>query len=52
MRGDIILSVNGKPVASAEGFRALLAAAGKGTTVALLVQRERNRQFLPLRVPR
>jgi serine protease Do len=52
MRGDIILSVNGKPVSSAEGFRALLAAAGKGTTVALLIQRESNRQFLPLRVPR
>ena len=52
MRGDIILSVNGKAVSSADGFRALLAAAGKGTTVALLVQREGNRQFLPLRVPR
>ena len=52
MRGDIILSVNGKPVSSADGFRALLAAAGKGTTVALLIQRESNRQFLPLRVPR
>jgi len=52
MRGDIILSVNGKAVSSAEGFRAQLAAAGKGTTVALLVQRAGNRQFLPLRVPR
>jgi serine protease Do len=37
MRGDIILSVNGKPVSSTDGFRALLAAAGKGTTVALLI---------------
>jgi serine protease Do len=52
MRGDIILSVNGKPVSSTDGFRALLAAAGKGTTVALLIQRESTRQFLPLRVPR
>lgn len=52
MRGDIILSVNGKAVSTAEGFRTQLAAAGKGTTVALLVQREGNRQFLPLRVPR
>ena len=52
MRGDIILSVNGKPVSSTDGFRALLAAAGKGTTVALLIQREGTRQFLPLRVPR
>jgi serine protease Do len=52
MRGDIILSVNGIAVASVEGFSALLAAAGRGSTVALLVQREGTRQFLPLRVPR
>jgi serine protease Do len=52
MRGDIILSVNGRPVSSADGFRALLAAAGKGTMVALLIQRDSNRHFLPLRVPR
>ena len=52
MRGDIILSVNGMAVASAEGFAALLGAAGKGATVALLIQRDGSRQFLPLRVPR
>ena len=52
MRGDIILSVNGIVVSSAEGFRALLAAAGKGATVALLVERDEVRHFLPLRVPR
>jgi serine protease Do len=52
LRGDIIVSVNGKPVSSADGFRAQLAAAGKGATVALLLLREGNRQFLPLRVPR
>jgi serine protease Do len=52
MRGDIILSVNGKAVASVPAFGAALAAAGKGATVALLVHREGNRQFLPLRVPR
>ena len=52
MRGDIILSVNGMAVASADGFVALLAAAGRGSTVALLVQRDGNRRFLPLRVPR
>jgi len=52
MRGDIVLSVNGIAVASVEGFSALLAAAGRGSTVALLVQREGTRQFLPLRVPR
>ena len=52
LRGDIILSVNGKSVSSPEVFRALLHAAGKGTTVALLVQRDGIRQFVPLRVPR
>jgi serine protease Do len=52
LRGDIILSVNGRSVSSPEVFRALLHAAGKGTTVALLVQRDGIRQFVPLRVPR
>ena len=52
VRGDIILSVNGKTVSSAEVFRAVLAAAGKGATVALLVQRDGARQFVPLRLPR
>ena len=32
--------------------RMVFAAAGKGATVALLVEREGTRQFLPLRVPR
>jgi serine protease Do len=52
LRGDIILSVNGRTVSSAEVFRAMLNAAGKGETVALLVQRDGGRQFVPLRVPR
>jgi serine protease Do len=51
-RGDVILSVNGRSVPSAEVFRALLQAAGQGAMVALLVQRDGERQFLPLRVPR
>jgi len=34
------------------GFRAALQAAGKGASVALLVQRDGTRQFLPLRLPR
>ena len=51
-RGDIILSVNGKAVSSAEGFRNALAAAGKGATVALLVQRGGVRNFLAMRLPR
>jgi serine protease Do len=52
LRGDIILSVNGKAVSSPEMFRALIYAAGKGATVALLLQRDGIRQFVPLRVPR
>jgi serine protease Do len=51
-RGDVILSVNGKTVSSAEVFAAVLQTAGKGATVALLVQREGVRQFVPLRLPR
>jgi serine protease Do len=51
-RGDIIVSVNGKPVSSVEVFRAMAQAAGRGGTVALLVQRDGIRQFLPLRLPR
>jgi serine protease Do len=52
LRGDVILSVNGKSASSPEVFRAQLQAAGKGATVALLVQRDGIRQFVPLRVPR
>jgi len=33
-------------------FERLIAAAGRGATVALLVQRDGNRQFVPLRLPR
>jgi serine protease Do len=52
MRGDVIVSVDGKAVSSAEAFAAVLQAAGKGATVALLVQRDGVRQFVPLRLPR
>jgi serine protease Do len=51
-RGDVILSVNGRSASSVEVFGALLNAAGKGATVALLVQRDGLRQFVPLRLPR
>jgi serine protease Do len=51
-RGDLILSVNGAPASSPLEFHRLLESAGKGATVALLVQREDARQFLPLRLPR
>jgi serine protease Do len=52
LRGDIILSLNGRNVSTLQEFQQLVAAAGSGATVALLVQRDRIRQFLPLRLPR
>jgi serine protease Do len=52
LRGDVILSVNGTLAPSPEAFRALMQAAGAGATVALLVQRDGIRHFVPLRVPR
>jgi hypothetical protein len=39
-------------VSKPEVFFALLQAAGKGAAVALLVQRDGLREFVPLRVPR
>ncbi|MDF3831896.1 DegQ family serine endoprotease [Cupriavidus basilensis] len=44
--GDVILSINGTPITSAEQLRALVAKSGK--QVALLVQRDDARIFIPL----
>jgi len=44
--GDVILSLNGTPITSADQLRGLVAKAGK--QVALLVQREDARIFIPL----
>jgi serine protease Do len=52
LRGDIILSLNGKSVSTPQDFQQLVAAAGQDATVALLVQRDGVRQFVPLRLPR
>lgn len=46
--GDVLLSVNGKPVSSVEQVRDLVAKAGK--SVALLVQRGEDTIFIPVRV--
>lgn len=49
--GDIVLSMNGRPVRTLEGFRASLEKARSGDAVALLVERSGNRAFVPLRMP-
>jgi serine protease Do len=52
LRGDIILSLNGTRLSTPQDFQRLVASAGRGATIALLVQRDGNRLFLPLRLPR
>ena len=47
-RGDVLLSVNGKPVGSVEQVRELVARADK--SVALLIQRGDQRIFIPVRL--
>jgi len=48
--GDVVLSVNGTPVQSVEQLRAQVEKSGK--TVALLVQREDTKIFVPLDLSR
>ena len=45
-RGDVILSFNGQPVQSADQLKSLIGKAGGNA--ALLVQRGRNRIFVPV----
>jgi serine protease Do len=52
LRGDVILSLNGTGVSTLKEFHGLIERAGRGATVALLVQRDGIRQFMPLRLPR
>jgi serine protease Do len=46
--GDVLLSVNGKPVASVEQVRSLVGKASK--SVALLIQRGDDKIFIPVRI--
>ncbi len=46
--GDLLLAINGTPVASVEQARGLLAHGGK--SVALLLQRHGERIFVPVRI--
>jgi serine protease Do len=45
-QGDVILALNGTPVTNAEQLKSLAAKAGRN--VALLVQRDKNKLFVPL----
>ena len=47
-QGDLLLAINGTPVASVEQARSLVAHAGK--SVALLLQRDGERIFVPVRI--
>ena len=49
--GDVIISVNGTPVATPYALHERLRAAGKGAAVALLLQRDGARSFVALRLP-
>jgi serine protease Do len=51
LRGDVLLSVNGQPARTAEGFRTAVEKTRAGEAVALLVDRGGSRAFVPLRVP-
>nr|WP_308621849.1 PDZ domain-containing protein [Massilia sp. Se16.2.3] len=46
--GDVLLSVNGKPVSSVEQVREMVGKATK--SVALLIQRGSDRIFIPVRI--
>ena len=46
--GDLLLAINGTPVASVEKARGLVARAGK--SLALLLQRGGERIFVPVRM--
>ncbi|HZW72469.1 MAG TPA: PDZ domain-containing protein, partial [Caldimonas sp.] len=46
--GDVLLAINGKPVQSIEQIKSVLAA--KPKSVALLVQREGEKIFVPVRI--
>lgn len=46
--GDVVLAVNGNPVKSADDLRSLTEKAGKN--IALLIQRDQSRLFVPLHI--
>jgi len=46
--GDVLLAINGKPVTSIEQIKSVLA--GKPKSVALLVQREGEKIFVPVKI--
>ncbi len=46
--GDVLLAINGKPVQSIDQIKSVMA--GKPKSVALLVQREGEKIFVPVKV--
>jgi len=48
--GDVLVSVDGKPIRDLDGLRARLAAAGPGTVVEITVQRDGKRRTLRVRL--
>ena len=46
--GDVLMAVNGTPVKTVDQVRAVVAKSNK--SVALLIQRDRNKIFVPVRV--
>src|SRR5690606_1194075 len=46
--GDVLLAINGTPAASIDQVRAVVAKAGK--SVALLIERDGNKIFVPVRL--
>jgi serine protease Do len=50
-RGDVILMMDNKNIASVEQFKNIARKLPKGRSVAVLVQREDDRLFLAMRIP-
>ena len=46
--GDLLMGIDGKPVQSIEQVREVMAKSGK--SVALLIQRDGNKIFVPVRI--
>jgi serine protease Do len=48
--GDVLLAINGAPAKNIEQVRAAMAKATAGKSVALLIERDGNKIFVPVRL--